>query len=401
MIMFLGISVYAQSNINGDLSKPASQLNYIAVGSSLSAGVSNSGLTSESQKSAFPNLIATQMKLTNFMQDLLDDSVSIGTEKVDYRGGVLRFIDTATPSGKVSRLPKAKEDVSNFAIPFLKISNILVNETMEGSFLPSFERKSYNHIYRFTDQQGEGKVSYLDIIDKRVKNVDFFTFEIGMHDLVSYYKSGGQGQPISLLTNEREGYFPENYLIQLLTSRGARGVMANVPDVLEFPFFRSYGYDEMKTKVGEEIYTEFNGKLQVRKAHSGDCFIPNSNTSLLFTSVGSIGRSREEPLSDEDVIGTEEQVDVRKYNSWLGVIADLNNIPLVDLHKLYSQILSGTYVSEDGVKIDPSYPAGNFFSNDGIHPTKIGQAVIANEFIKSINVFYHANIPLVKIKDIK
>ena len=74
---------------------------------------------------------------------------------------------------------------------------------------------------------------------------------------------------------------------------------------------------------------------------------------------------------------------------------------MVDLQGLYKRILEGGYISHDGVKIDPSYPSGNFFSADGIHPSSIGQGVVANEFITTINTHYDSKIPLINISGIR
>ncbi len=75
------------------------------------------------------------------------------------------------------------------------------------------------------------------------------------------------------------------------------------------------------------------------------------------------------------------------------------NHPLVDFYAVYKKVLAGQYISEDGFKIDPSFPNGNFFSADGLYPSAIGQAVLANEVIKVFNTSYGSQIPLIKIKD--
>jgi exosome complex RNA-binding protein Rrp4 len=61
------------------------------------------------------------------------------------------------------------------------------------------------------------------------------------------------------------------------------------------------------------------------------------------------------------------------------------------------KVIAGQYVSDDGFKIDGSFPNGNFFSQDGIYPSAIGQAVIANEFIKVINKKFQTQIPLINL----
>ncbi|WP_138479766.1 SGNH/GDSL hydrolase family protein [Dyadobacter bucti] len=401
-IILISSSLYAQQVDLGSIQKQR-PIRYVAIGGSLSAGVRDGGLTRESQISSFPNLLAKQMGLLNFKQPLFDSTFrnGIGYQKVENHNGILKFTHISENTLSEKNLSRIEGVVDNLAIPFLKISNIRVDESMRGSFLPAFERNSYDHIYRYVDQQREGKASYYWLVNNKIDTADFFTLEIGMHDFVSYYKNGGYGQSISMMTNDREGYYPEDDLIQLLFSKGAKGVIANVPDVLRFPYFQHYKLSDIKKISGDQLFAEFNGKLQVRRLNKNDLLIPTENTSTLFTNVSSIGRSPDVPLMDEDVIGAEEKVDVGVYNSWITTIAILNRMPVVDLNGLYSKILDEDFVTDDGVKIDPSYPNGNFFSADGIHPTKIGQAVIANEFIKTINSYYGVQIPLINIKEIK
>ena len=70
-------------------------------------------------------------------------------------------------------------------------------------------------------------------------------------------------------------------------------------------------------------------------------------------------------------------------------------LALVDLNGLYKQIFSGKYTTEEGILVENKM-SGNFFSADGISPTALGQAIIANEFIKAINAYYKMEIPLIK-----
>ena len=85
------------------------------------------------------------------------------------------------------------------------------------------------------------------------------------------------------------------------------------------------------------------------------------------------------------------------YNDLLVRWSKEYNYAIVDFYSVYKKIIAGNYISEDGFRIDPSYPNGNFFSADGIYPTAIGQAVLANEVIKVLNSTYRARIPLINI----
>ena len=43
---------------------------------------------------------------------------------------------------------------------------------------------------------------------------------------------------------------------------------------------------------------------------------------------------------------------------------------------------------------------GGFFSLDGVHPTNTGYAIIANEFIKTMNRSIQAGIPPISIEQV-
>jgi hypothetical protein len=85
-------------------------------------------------------------------------------------------------------------------------------------------------------------------------------------------------------------------------------------------------------------------------------------------------------------------------NKTLAVYSEYLGMPVFDLHGLYKAIHAGNYVTHDGVRVDPNYGTGNFFSTDRTTPSAFGQAVIANEVIMTINTYYKTRIPLVDTK---
>ena len=129
---------------------------------------------------------------------------------------------------------------------------------------------------------------------------------------------------------------------------------------------------------------------------SGDRLVPTKTVENMFNNK-SKGIIR---LSDYDVIsldrGEIQRYEPKPYNEFeLKKVAESINLPIVDLYGIYKRILTNTYVTADGVKVNPDWKTGNFFSADGIYPTAFGQAVIANEVIKTINQHYKLSIPTV------
>ncbi|MCF2446948.1 hypothetical protein L0657_23540 [Dyadobacter sp. CY345] len=404
---FLALSfcpLKAQEIELGSIKKGSNKIRYIAVGGSISSGVQNGGINQEGQLAAFPNLLARSMGISSFSQPLFEGDYKKGSGQVHayVKNGLLE-ISEATDNAfiKSESLPKITKEIDNISIPYLKVREITVNENEPGTFLPNFDKTSYQHLNRYSDANTEGKSSYAKTLKSKINQLDFFTWELGADDFVEYYTGGGYGKHISYLTNDREGIFPENELIQMLVERGGKGAIANVPDILSLPYFNFYSYKNIVKKVGAEIYVQRYQKNDVRMLDPRDRLLPTDNVTALFTSVSEIGRVPENPLFDEEVIGYEEIEQVNTYNQWVDGFAKQNGLALVDLNSLYQKILKGDYVTEDGVKIDPSYPTGNFFSADGIHPSAVGQGVIANEFIRTINLYYGSKIALINISTIK
>jgi len=382
---------------------PKTGVTYIAIGGSLSAGVRDGGISQSSQLTSFPNLLARQMGVADFKQPLFEGEFQNGngTYTVRNKKGVLDFAEAKKPAfGSLDKLPEVAGEVHNLALPYLKVREIMVSEDKPGAFLPSFEKASYQHLNRFARGDEEGRLSYLAMLQGKEIMPDFFTFELGMDDFVDYCRKGAYGEVLAGVPGERVGYHPENNLIKLLQKEGAKGVMANVPDVLSLPFFNFYKYEDVVAAVGKDVFIEWLWKNDLRLIDPRDKLIPSQDLAELVQRSGK-GLRADNPLLDENVLSYDEAVGVERYNSVVDQIAASNKLPVVDLYGLYKKIQAGGYVTDDGLKIDPSYPGGNFFSADGIFPTAVGQAVIANEFIKTFNKHYGTTIELIRVSEIR
>ncbi|MES2519710.1 MAG: hypothetical protein V4585_16455 [Bacteroidota bacterium] len=188
-------------------------------------------------------------------------------------------------------------------------------------------------------------------------------------------------------------------LIRNLVDKKSKGVLLTVPDVLDFPYFNQFTNDKIKKlgvnmtvqrRSGSEVYRDFDPLI--------DKLLPTAIVENLFRGEFK-GKAR---LKDEDVLSKDPYDDEWLnsspiyYNDYkIARISKATNLPVVDIYGLYKKIFAGTYTTDDGVKVNPDWAKGNFFSADGIYPTAFGQAVIANEVIKTMNQFYKLNIPLV------
>ena len=363
----------------------------LSVGGSLSAGFRDGGLYREGQLTAFPNLIARQMNVT-FNQPLFDVTEGngsgyktlVGTEPIASFKLVtnnLGYLDN-TKADKFKKFNGSNNDQYTFP------------EITKRLDLTDFTQKYVDRIVS-TSATGNYKTP-LEWVGN--ETADFVIFELGMDDMVRSVLVGGGGGLNSVFGGG--AYFSTEFgLMKKMADNKTRGVILNVPDVLDFPYFSQFTEQKIRktgitfkvqTSSGSEHYRNFDFAI--------DRIVPTAKTEKIFT-----GLLRDvTDLSDRDVLsaydGDNEVFAIANTSYNVNEIkprAKELNWAVVDIYGVYKKILAGTYTTDDGVKVNPDWKIGNFFSADGIYPTAFGQAVIANEVIKTINQHYKLTIPLV------
>jgi hypothetical protein len=89
---------------------------------------------------------------------------------------------------------------------------------------------------------------------------------------------------------------------------------------------------------------------------------------------------------------------VNAYNVVIALEAFRKGVTLVDIHPLVNQIRARGY-KVNGQTLTNAF-LGGLFSLDGIHPTNTGYAVVANQFIQTLDSNRGAKIPLVNVSAI-
>jgi lysophospholipase L1-like esterase len=102
------------------------------------------------------------------------------------------------------------------------------------------------------------------------------------------------------------------------------------------------------------------------------------------------------PIRDEFVLDQSEiqilRSKISQYNNIIIALANQYNLALVRVDEFCSSLKTGfTY---NGVSMNAKFVSGGAYSLDGIHFNSKGNALLANEFIKSINQKYKSRIPL-------
>ncbi|WP_026704633.1 SGNH/GDSL hydrolase family protein [Flavobacterium soli] len=211
---------------------------YVALGNSLTAGFSDGALFIAGQENAYPKLLADQFALvgggefkTPFTNDnfggLLLGGNLIAGPRLIFNGTSPIPLPGAMPSTEIA-VPLTGP-FNNLGVPGAKSFHLLapnygdVAGVMTGTANPYF--------VRFRSSASTSVVA-----DAMAQNPTFFSLWIGNNDVLGYATTGGDGtNPIT-----PEGMFSTAYntLVTTLTSGGAKGVVANIPDVSTIPHFK-------------------------------------------------------------------------------------------------------------------------------------------------------------------
>lgn len=107
------------------------------------------------------------------------------------------------------------------------------------------------------------------------------------------------------------------------------------------------------------------------------------------------------PFADKYVLTSTEVTEVNTaiaaYNQVIKSAADSKGYAFVDANAKMTELSGASGIQWDGVKFTSKFVTGGTFSLDGVHLTGRGYGLIANEFIKAINVKYKSTLPQVNI----
>jgi hypothetical protein len=372
----------------------AGPVTMVAFGGSIFAGFRDGGLYRKGQLTSIPAMIAHQMQLESFVSPLFDKEDGNGTGYLVY--------------DKSSSLPSWKRVENNLGIifqnPFTlekytgeEVHNISwpqgpgsTSDSTNAVYRFPDRRKYYSYLYRFYDKRGVSDRPFEVLTGSKKIDLVLFCDDLDTWIGMASY-SVNLGSNIQSMLHEGYFYSKRQFIIDNL-SRGRKLVLFNYPNFLEFPYFNLYKVKDLKLK----------GNISSSSLEDGALLMPTDNIKKIFLAKKEVPFTMEDRdfLSQNEVntvlIGVLEQLNQNTF----GEFSKQYDLPLVDLFSLYKKVLSKQYFSDDGVFIDPSFPDGNFFSEDGIHPSIVGNAVIANEAIKEINRKYKTKIPLIAIRQL-
>lgn len=401
---------------------------FIAIGDNYLSGYQDGALYKKGQEKSVAALLAQQFALVGcgpFNQPLMPDEKGLGMNLKPWESV---FIQKSRLGYKidcegVSSLSPLKDSISvlsaniylqgiagnsfqNLAVPYAKTQNLF-----DTAFSLSYAQGNPNPFYyRFAGNSGFSKV-YTDAVGQ---NASFFTIWTGMEDIFAYARNGGYDQTI-LFSSLFSNYL--DTLLSSLTAQGAKGAIANIPDLTSLPFFTTVPWnaldltqnkaDSLNNLTGNLfnfvagkngfVFEYPNGSGNFRKMKSGEYItltVPLDSIKCDFLGVFT-------PMPNRYVLDSSEvavvQNTIAVYNAIIAQKAAQYNIALVDANSFFRNVQTG--IKWDGVDFNAGFVSGGFFSLDGYHPNQKGYALLANEFIKAINSRYNAVIPPVNCFD--
>lgn len=419
---------------NEDAELKGKPVRYIAIGGSLTSGVRDGGYFNEGIISSYPNLIARQIRLERFQQPLFDNESYNGFGRkiitgFNPTGGPLPKFNIAKNNSAVSYADEksivlkpytgSKEDIDNFAYP--DMTSAALDPRRKGD--PTYFSSNQFDQFQMRLNPSEQKKGFIERILQN--KFDFFSLELGWGEILSSLLNPNKGGYGPIQDQDKYIFGEENpqlddfnssirqevRFFRLLEKQGVKkGCILNIPDFTQMPYFNSVPNELLNNVLGSSQF------IFVDKDSPGDIFFKREEEFLRpTTEIDSLlsprininlkkGIDKTRPLSKESINSVSSKQytlqQIKSYNDFIISLGKRFNYPIVDISSLYSNIFKGSYITHDGIKVDADWKKGNFFSSDGIYPTAFGQAVIANEVIKSLNAYYKLSIPLISTKEL-
>lgn len=399
---------------------------YVALGDSITAGYTDGALCYYGQQNTYANLLARQFKYIaggDFKQPLINlNSVGMGfsgnscLELKNIAGSVnpnavsLAYITT---QGDFSIFLENNYNTdgpfNNMGIPGSKAISIV----MENYGSPANGVGNYNPFFtRMTSNPETATI----LSDALLLQPTFFSLFIGNNDVLTYALSGGTSDAVTPLKGEAGKGFEESIrtIVNSLINNGAKGAIANLPDLNSVPYFASMPYNGLILNERESKLINDKFKLQgfhftkgknpfiindsienpdsIRQIKKGESILLDilfdTNKEDYLCGITAIPKKYILTISDKLKI----ENTIKAYNKCLKSIAAEKKLAFVDVNALLKKARTDRIYN--GLQFNFNYKNGGVFSLDGLHPNAYGQALLANEFIKAINTLYHTYIPL-------
>ena len=353
--------------------------NTVFLGDSLTAGFQSGSLLDTTQVHGWAPVLAAQAGF-NIIQPL-----------IAYPGApnVLQLVSLGPPP-VITTAPGTSTGRDNFAtqVTDLAVPGALLNDVMntvpEVNPAPGSQAQLNQLVLGFPGL-GYGVADSQASFAIKAQPTTIFLW-IGNNDVLVADETGMPASMTSL-ANFTSQY--QALITELTTMAPAHLVIANIPDVTKVPYLTPAAL--VLGEVSAETGLPTAALSQVLGIVPGDLVNPAGTAQIPLILTG----QQQGPITDAGFLSAAEvvtvQAQVTAFNQVIAAQAKTANATLVDINALFNTV-SANGLTINGYTGNSSF-LGGFFALDGIHPTNVGYAVIANTFIDTMNTAISTKIP--------
>lgn len=352
--------------------------NSVFLGDSLTAGYQSGSLLDTQQIHGWAPLVAAQAQF-NIVQPL-----------IAYPGApnVLQLVSPGPPPvittapGTTSGRDNFATQVTDLAVPGALLSDVMNTVPLAN---PAPGQQQLNQLVLGFPGLGYGQALSQSGFAVLAQPTTIFLW-IGNNDALVADITGMPSSMTSVST------FTTQYaalINQLSTMAPAHLVIANIPDVTQVPYLSPAALVLAETSAETGLPAAVLS--QILGIAPGDYVNPTGLAEIPLI----LGGAQKGPIDDAGVLSAAEvvqvQAQVTAFNGVIAAQAKSVNATLVDINALFAKV-TASGLAINGYTGTAAF-LGGFFALDGIHPTNTGYAVVANQFIDTMNASMNTKIP--------
>ncbi|RYU79948.1 hypothetical protein [Hymenobacter persicinus] len=409
---------------------------HVAVGDNYIAGYSDGGLTLAGQQYSLGLLLDQQFAMaagspSSFTQPLMPAGTGSGYLKLRELTPAGLLLTSRVTAGRMTQgsyinpnacggpdtafvYPRATNVVPrNLGVPFIRLTQI---DSVGLGNAANLRKPNFNPFLERLLPAGDNR-SYLQLVTDGTANATFFTFSMGLGDVLPYLLAGGEcnsALPNTAAINLMKANVKK--ILDKVTDNGKRrGIICLAPySMNQLPILDrgSITRAQALVQATDTIYVRGSIPANVVRpmAAKDDYILPSGLAQLgkaqTITLPGGgtasvrYGVDKRNPLSRRDVLDLNEYSRVNQaittINDEIVRLADaVYKVPVINRSvggiNVFDQV--SKRISVNGVEYSPEPVRGNFYSLDQYTLAPRGTAIMANAMIREINRFYGASIP--------
>jgi hypothetical protein len=399
---------------------------FVAAGTSISAGYQSGGVVNRHQVYAYPAIFARQIGKT--LQ--LDGKGTFSQPAVDGNG-ILPLLQLRS----ISPLVISNSGLANGAAINTTFPTPYSDMAVPGAIVYDYANlTNYGGSAFLLVARGQGTIESQVLL----QHPTFVSFEFGANEVLGPATSGSAVAPAGIPAANWNAVASPAAYSALLTGAlagihaaepNAKIALANVPDVRSIPFFTTFSPVTRDVRTGglrhligwvhrdsiiKDIHGADSATVEIRKVDSlavnelvtlkaqssivAGLGIPAFGYNYLVPAVAGTGL----PLDSALVLDAREQAVIGGHVAAMNTAIDGHAasawIAKVDLHGLLADLAAhGRVVGS--TRYTTAFVTGGLFSLDGVHPSDLGHALIANEMIDAVNAKFGGAIAHVNTAD--